>query len=1746
MAELIATQETLKRAIERSLSNLKKLGKTNWTVAGIHTRMNHLKTQWATFEANDVKISAAIPPEDRPSMAYFKDNYLETTEETFLQTLTFMNSALADLTPKEVSHTASTDTPGAFAPPVAHLPPIPLQPFDGRCEEWEAFRDRFQSLIIANSSLNNFSRMHYLVSSLAGRALGCISNLSVTQDNFAIAWKTLTSRYDNPRRLLAKYLTTLLDLHALNRESASDLQNLRDRLAMTVSSLRNLGRSAAELWDDFLLHLAVQKLDPATRKAWTLRAGDDTKFPSFEEFQTFIDTRVRALEDFDSGASGKIGASSSLSASRPSRNPAHSHLATASKNSQGACPLCKAHHYLGYCSSFLAKSPRQRLEIVKRLSCCPNCLSYNHAISSCASKHTCRMCQKRHHSLLHDESTPGARSSAESSGTRESVSAEINSHSATAGSAATGSSILLATARIQVSVPSGRSVIIRALIDQGSEASFVAESVVQLLRAKRNRVVASISAVGGVHAGTVRHATHLLVSNRTSSAPCVPTTALVLGSMSTYKPSRVRNWRTLAHLADLSWADHDPSSSDPIQMILGADVYPSIIQHGLRKGQTAQPIAQNTIFGWVISGPLHNSLDRGFFRRSEPVSNTTQLVSTHHCVHDNSLDADLRRFWEIEEIPHASLLTPAEKQCEQYFRDSTTRTTNGRYIVRLPFRSNPPLRIGHSRSTAERIMLHLNRRFESNPNLASEYRDFMQEYERLGHMRSAVSSSSDSQSVYIPHHPVLREGSSTTHLRVVFNASSVTTNGSSLNDHLLPGPKLQTNLSSVILRWRAFRFVYTADIAKMYRQILVDPRDVSYQRILWAPHSADSIQEYELLTVTYGMTCAPYLALRVLQRLVEDEGDRFLLASPILRSNTYIDDLLFGHDDIASLRHCRDQLIKLLHCGKFHLRKWASNHPSLLSDIDPSDHGLACTKDLAQDDQVKVLGICWNPSQDTFQFKTSLSDSCPSTKRSILSTIAKIYDPLGWITPATILAKVFIQELWRLRVGWDEPIPVHKLSKWRTLYSQLAHLDKVQLPRWIGLISTTSRVELHGFSDASTVAYSAVVYAKCISSSGEITISFLAGKSKVAPLNPLTIPRLELQGACLMIRLIEFVLESFDSRPIPCVCWTDSTVVLNWISQHPSRWKTFVANRVATIQTRLPQAEWRHVPTECNPADCASRGLLSDDLLGSDLWWHGPSWLRRERSEWPNRPLLVTDDVQPEAKVVSAHVVTTFPRWDLESRFSSWPKLIRVTAYMFRFLQACRKGPSAPRPSPVGRALTAAECNSAKLWWLKYLQSTLFPVELDALRRKRYLSRNCSILSLDPFLDSDGLLRVGGRLHRAPLPFNSKHPIILSSHPLVRLIIEQAHLRSLHGGLQLTLSTLRQTFWILRARSLVKAAIHSCVVCVRERAAVPEQLMGRLPESRVSPQTKCFSHCGVDYAGPIQVRASAGRGITSRKAYISLFVCLATKAIHLELVSDYSTRAFLNAYVRFCARRGIPSAIYSDNGTTFVGASRELTRAFRESLTNPEFLNKAASDGVTWHFIPPSAPHFGGLWEAGVKSLKHHLKRVVGPRTFTFEEFSTLLCSIEACLNSRPIAPLRDSVDDFDVLTPGHFLIGSALSVPPQPSLLEISENRLARWQLVRHTTERFWKIWMSDYLNTLQQRSKWRREQPPLRTGQLVLLRNSNLPPCKWELGRIKQLHPGDDGHVRVVTVKTSSTELMRPIVKLCPLPIDSASPSM
>ncbi|XP_033227954.1 uncharacterized protein LOC117179881 [Belonocnema kinseyi] len=459
-----------------------------------------------------------------------------------------------------------------------------------------------------------------------------------------------------------------------------------------------------------------------------------------------------------------------------------------------------------------------------------------------------------------------------------------------------------------------------------------------------------------------------------------------------------------------------------------------------------------------------------------------------------------------------------------------------------------------------------------------------------------------------------------------------------------------------------------------------------------------------------------------------------------------------------------------------------------------------------------------------------------------------------------------MQELWFFKFDWDESLPEDLLDRWNSYYTSLSGLEEIQIPRWTGQMRSSLGYELHGYSDASAKAYSVVVYLRILREDDDLIVTLLYARSKVAPLLPVSIPGLDLCGAQLLAKALRFLIATMGFENVPLYYHTDSTVVLVWLSKHLSTWCTFLSNRVPQIRKCIPLARWRHAPTEDNPADCSSRGLLPNQLLSHTLWWRGPPWLVHQSSFWPTSRVLLPVGVvlEPKSSVKTcqlAHHSVDAKQFltDLADRIASWPNLIRVIAYCRRFIE--------DEDLLKSLALSASEINRASLW--------------------------CSPLkTLNLFLDGSGVLGLGGRLHQAPIRYEEKHPVILPSHRISELIALHAHIRFMHGGIQLSLYTFRQALWIIGSELWLRV----------------QQLMGSLPDFRT---TTCgpFTHTGLGYAGPFSVRFAPGRGQKRYKGYVALFICCVARAIHLEFVSDYTSQGFLAAYQCFIARRVFVLAI---------------------------------------------------------------------------------------------------------------------------------------------------------------------------------------------------------------------------------------------
>lgn len=425
-------------------------------------------------------------------------------------------------------------------------------------------------------------------------------------------------------------------------------------------------------------------------------------------------------------------------------------------------------------------------------------------------------------------------------------------------------------------------------------------------------------------------------------------------------------------------------------------------------------------------------------------------------------------------------------------------------------------------------------------------------------------------------------------------------------------------------------------------------------------------------------------------------------------------------------------------------------------------------------------------------------------------------------------------------------------------------------------------------------------------------------------------------------------------------------------------------------------------------------------------------------------------------------------------------------------------------------------------------------------RRNNTVSEKSPLKTLNPQQNEHGILIVHGRLARANFSIGRRFPMILpaKSH-LSKLIIDDAHERVLHGTIQLTIARVLQEFWILNLRNEVKTHIHNCRRCFRQCPRPLSQLMAALPEYKTTPSS-AFTHCGLDFAGPIQIKSSDQRNARMIKAYICVFVCMYSKGAHLELVSSLSSAKFILALRRMMGRRGMISDIYCDQGTNFIGASNELPLLFlqAQSTESIQIAKMLAKDGITFHFIPPSAPNWGGQWESFVKLTKHHLYRITTHFKYTYEEMYTVLTQIEACLNSRPLCPMSDSADDFDPITPGHLILGRPLNLIPEPSLLDLKRTTLDRHQDMQRTIQEFWKKFNIEYLHTLHPRKKWYKPEKDLAVNDFVSIIDENLPPGKWIMGRVLEIHPSPDGLIRLVKLKTPDSILQRPIAKLCKFP--------
>ncbi|XP_052855081.1 uncharacterized protein LOC128263847 [Drosophila gunungcola] len=510
----------------------------------------------------------------------------------------------------------------------------------------------------------------------------------------------------------------------------------------------------------------------------------------------------------------------------------------------------------------------------------------------------------------------------------------------------------------------------------------------------------------------------------------------------------------------------------------------------------------------------------------------------------------------------------------------------------------------------------------------------------------------------------------------------------------------------------------------------------------------------------------------------------------------YVDDILAGADSKEDARLSIQELQSALNSAGFPLRKWTSNHKDILAHI-PSDHLLRSDfLEIDAESTAKTLGVRWKATSDEYFFvPPELSDESSLTKRQVLSQIAKLFDPAGWLAPFVVRAKIFMQEIWLQDLGWDDELPSDLCLRWQSFLQSYSALNRIRIPRWVSF-RPEFRVEHHGFCDASQTAYGAAIYVR-VEVGHTTMVHLLTAKTRVAPVKTVSLPRLELCGALLLAEMAASVLPSMPILKSELFCWTDSTIVLAWLNKPACQWTTFVANRVTKITQSTKAEKWSHVQSEHNPADLASRGVALQELVDNPLWWHGPAWLQKPRSQWPSQ-----GDNSPatelEKRPLKSHVAT-IPSEDFLDRFSKFDKALRGLAYVNRFIQRCKK-----QATPSDKHLLAAEISAAERLLILNTQRRDFSHDYHCLSEKRSVPSSSSILSMNPFIDQHGLIRAFGRVTASDsLQYDERHPVILPySCPLSRLLVQFTHRITLHGGNQLMVRLIRSRYWIPKLKNL--------------------------------------------------------------------------------------------------------------------------------------------------------------------------------------------------------------------------------------------------------------------------------------------------------------------------------------------------------
>ena len=1409
---------------------------------------------------------------------------LKHTKELCLSELLVANSYISELKTLHEEEKHASCLPSGIIPPTYNGDPLLFPTF------WDAF----SPLIHENRRVTKFYKMSYLKSALKGAAAGALESYPTTAENYDAAVAALKKRFGRKQAIIRSHVQELLNGKKINHEP----KQLRALLDKVVAKKAILERHQVS-WDQVLSQIVEGQLSKSLEERWIRHISpliEKDEAPSSVKLMEFLTAELAALEALVSRGDPKINSKETKPSKELKKLWPSSAQALVTQASFEVCVLCSEKHGLIACPKFKGLTPSGRLEELMKMPgmVCFKCLKCKgtpgHPLifRKCSAKCGVPNCGKPHHSLLHID--PKSKEEPMKSN------ALIATVRVLAGAPSKFSDneleTLLPTALAKIKYGT-KEKLVRVGFDSCSQKSFVTKKVVDDLGIDSTRTdFLNIEGFGG--SSSIHHmilVRFLLCPIEADSQEKFHIEAHVQ-SGSICSPLHPVDFDSdyCSHLKGLKLADPFPRRTAKIDVLLGGRYYFQLMQGSIVGPDVAEtaPYAIDTMFGWVLAGPFHIQ------RLETKESRKCMALTATDASPWSKLEKLLEGFWNMESIglvEKNDVYTKEKRDAVRSFERSVS-FSNNRYVVALPFKENSPELLSNY-SQARTRLISCEKSLKRDELKRAAYKTAIEDYVKCGFARELTKEElkaiEDKPRYYVPHHPVFKESSSSTKVRIVFDASAKDPNGNSLNDCLLKGPNLLPDIAAVLLRFRIHKFALNRDLRKMFCQTAVIPDHQRYQLYLWRDCNSNIQPKiYAMQRMMFGVTSSPFLAIQsvLCHSLSDNIVSRYgTHIHDWLVQNMYMDDIHFGGDTVEEVVKMQSDLVDFFRSGGWEILKFASNSaevlscipeeqrlPNLVLDFDNKDFGEAAS-----------LGLKWDTLKDYFYCKVSeklLKFDAIVTKKSVLSKVGQIFDLFGFLAAFIIRAKILIQKLWQKKLSWDEPLPEDNAKEYQEWVEELSEIESIKVPRCPFLtVKPPYSIQIHGFCDASENAYAAVTYLR-IESSTAIKVSYLMAKTRVAPVKPVSIPRLELMAAHSLAKLVRYVLDALKTqRTIDEVyLWSDSKIVLAWISKPSSSWKTFVKNRVQDIHDSFSSSVWGHCVGIENPADLHSRGMKLSNLKENQLYWQGPPWLSKYKFEWPSEhggycSLEASTSeacVKEAAKVKTFALSATLPYEEFFRGYSSYSKVVRLVARILRWRHPVNKQlDHTCRPDLIG----PKEYKNAEYFLFSLVQKCNFTDDFFELQSSGKPSSSCRFKNMDPQFDFEkNLIIAGDRLKLSDLPEYTKYPIILPNKDLlVELLILHVHQKNHHSPQDTTIAILRERYHILHIREEVRRVCKRCVVCRHAKTKPLQQKMGILPEERVCPAF-AFSDVGVDFTGPIYLKGYDCK--TMRKAYICNYVSL--------------------------------------------------------------------------------------------------------------------------------------------------------------------------------------------------------------------------------------------------------------------------------